>query len=218
MMMRSTILHAALAAALFAALPLSANAAISYGGGGLTGSFAVENFDANAGDGSAAGSQFTGITFGAGNYVASGYNGSYPNMVGSVIANFYPCCANPTSFSFSSALSELAFAFVSNPQTTTFSSFLGGNPVDVNTFSTGYSGGYVQFSGLFDSIGINSGSEINYAYIVDNMQMKLGSVSPVPEPETYLMLLAGLGLVTFGVRQRRQNAESYSSASTPGLA
>lgn len=31
------------------------------------------------------------------------------------------------------------------------------------------------------------------------------SISPVPEPETYAMLLAGLGMIGFSIRRRKQN-------------
>lgn len=31
---------------------------------------------------------------------------------------------------------------------------------------------------------------------------KLAEVSPVPEPSTYIMMLSGLALITFKVRQR----------------
>lgn len=37
-------------------------------------------------------------------------------------------------------------------------------------------------------------------------QISTLTISPVPEPETYAMLLAGLGLVGFSVRRRQQNA------------
>jgi hypothetical protein len=37
----------------------------------------------------------------------------------------------------------------------------------------------------------------------DYLVATLGSVTPVPEPETYAMLLAGLGLIGFTASRRR---------------
>jgi carbonic anhydrase len=38
-----------------------------------------------------------------------------------------------------------------------------------------------------------------------------GFASPVPEPETYAMLLAGLGLITFVAARRSKSASSFGS-------
>lgn len=179
---------------LLATLPMAASATIVISGSGLTGSFTTENFDTNAGDGTAAGAQFAGITFGSGNFISNSYSGAHPNMTNSVIANFYPCCQDPTSFSFGSDLSELAIAFVSNLQSTTFAAYLNGVLVESQTLATGFSGDYVAFTGMtFDEIRITSVGS-NDAYILDDMQMKAGQ--QVPEPATFglaLLALAGLG-------------------------
>ena len=47
---------------------------------------------------------------------------------------------------------------------------------------------------------IGGGPDVHYTYYTD----QLGSVVLVPEPETYAMLLAGLGLI--GFMARRKNA------------
>jgi len=54
----------------------------------------------------------------------------------SVIVNFEPCCQDPPSFTFASDLMELTFAFDSNPQSTTFSTYLNGALVDSISFDT----------------------------------------------------------------------------------
>jgi hypothetical protein len=52
-----------------------------------------------------------------------------------------------------------------------------------------------------DSFGIESASENGYALF----RSKIAAVAAVPEPETYAMLLAGLGLIGAAVRRRRSN-------------
>ncbi|MFO1386275.1 MAG: PEPxxWA-CTERM sorting domain-containing protein [Chitinivorax sp.] len=36
-------------------------------------------------------------------------------------------------------------------------------------------------------------------------QITMGATPPVPEPSEYLMMLAGLGIVGYAVRRRRQD-------------
>lgn len=67
--------------------------------------------------------------------------------------------------------------------------------VTANSFSSTYTGvhvgaGYAGEGGRGASYGITS---------------VVGPVAPIPEPETYAMLLAGLGLMVFVARRRRQN-------------
>lgn len=175
---------------------------------GLSGSFATQNFDTNAGDSSPAASQFAGITFGPENYVSNSYNGAAPNLVNSVIANFArnQCpCLSPSSISFLSALSEAAFAFVSDTQGMTFTAYLGGNPVESDSYVTNTSGDFYGFTGIiFDRIVITGDNGSNNGYVLDMLQTKAG-IASIPEPGTLALLsLAGLGAI--GATRRRRAA------------
>jgi len=164
---------------------------------GLTGTFTTQTFNTNAGSGTAAANQFAGMTFGAGNYVDNAYNGAYPNMQGSVIDNFGSGVeVNPTVIDFSSIMSSVAFAFVSNPGTSIFSAYLGSTLVESDTVATGYGGNFYGFTGIdFNSIRINAGGS-NHAYILDNLES-----NNVPEPGSFALLALGI----FGLMAARRN-------------
>ena len=177
---------------------------------GLTGVFTTETFDTSgAVAGSLAASQFSGLFFDTNLYVNPDYGGKIPNMLGNSLGNFYDpygnCCMSSTSFSFSSVVSNVAFAFASNPGTSTFSAYLGQTLVESFSAATGYDGSFYGFTGIaFDSIKIDSGGS-NGAYLMDNLQFV--SVSAVPEPEAYAMLLVGLCLIGFiAARRSSQNS------------
>ncbi len=70
-----------------------------------------------------------------------------------------------------------------------------GGSVDFETFTFG--GGWNNLASV--TILNTDPNAVAGAFMVDN-------ISPVPEPETYAMLLAGLGLVGFMARRRKESA------------
>lgn len=80
-----------------------------------------------------------------------------------------------------------------------------GTPV-LNATGTGFFGsgevhGVIRLPGSFDSITFSHSSEGWHGFTVG-----VAGIAPVPEPETYAMLLAGLGLLGFAVRRKKANA------------
>ena len=196
----STLLSVFISTNLFAT---QAQATFFQNTSGLSGTFTTETFDTNNGDSTPAGSQFTGLTFGPENFVSDLFDGAFPNITGSVIANFtiLGCgepgnCITPTFINFSSIMSDVAFAFVSDPGTSIFSAYLGANPVESFTANTDYNGDFYGFTGIaFDSIRIDSGGS-DSLYILDNLQSR--TANGIPEPASLALLslgLSGLGFV-----------------------
>jgi hypothetical protein len=70
--------------------------------------------------------------------------------------------------------------------------------VNGNTVNGAEGNGVVQFTGTFSSLSWTNTPEFFYAFTVGLN----GPVAAIPEPETYAMLLAGLGLLGFAARRR----------------
>ena len=74
------------------------------------------------------------------------------------------------------------------------------SPVDPNTMFLAAQG--VGSYGFFDH-SINLGYQFGYIPVGDSVTIGYEYIMAVPEPETYAMLLAGLGLIGFSARRRR---------------
>jgi len=102
-----------------------------------------------------------------------------------------------TSFNFSPSSINTPFAFIANPNTWTYFS---GNPGLVNNpFQLPYT--------TLSQIMTDANLKANYTVYVKELNTRayVVPVAPVPEPETYAMMLAGLGLMGFMVRRRRND-------------
>ncbi len=116
-----------------------------------------------------------------------------------------------TTIFFSSAATNVSFDVSrsngSSPgQTLMASAYNGATLLSSMTLSLGAINSWSSHS-IFNMAGIDKlvldGSQSGFSpYGVDNLQFN--SAAPVPEPETYAMMLAGLGLLGIVARRRRQ--------------
>jgi len=106
---------------------------------------------------------------------------------------------------FQGTVDEAAFAFLTNPGTSTFTALRNGSIIDSFSAYTEYVGAadYFGFSNFtFDTIRVSAGGT-NGAFRLDNLQF--GAVtSEVPEPGT--LALVGLLLAGVGLGMRRRSA------------
>jgi hypothetical protein len=158
-------------------------------------------------------SSFTvdGVTFstpesGKSIYVSSSYSGNY-GAVGQSLQNTYSSNAfGILDFNFAMPVSAFAFNWGASDNQWTLRAWDASNnlldtvmPAITNSSNDGYTG--IKFAGNVISRAQLSGPNGDYVFI-DNFK----SVSAVPEPETYAMLLAGLGLVGAIARRRKQKS------------
>jgi hypothetical protein len=132
-----------------------------------------------------------------------GYESGFSNISGNFIINDTELI---TIFSFSETVSGVAFNFVSIEGSSTFTAFLGDDEIESFTTVAGYDGDFYGFEDIeFDSIRINS-----EVYALDNLQV--ATVTQVPEPESYAMFMAGLALMGF-IARRRKNGLKWTHES-----
>ncbi len=172
---------------------------------GLTGTFTTEDFDTWV-LGSSSGVSSPGLSFDSGQFVASAAEiiVVYPNLSGNSIVNQ----AELTSgFLFSGPVSGAAFNFVSTGGDTIFKAYLGYDMVGEFTAVTGVENdNFYGFKDIwFDRIHIDTNGTELPSYALDNLQV--ASVTQVPEPESYAMFMAGLALMGF-IARRRKNGQS----------
>jgi len=144
-----------------------------------------------------------GVTFSSLYYNSQG-PATLPGISGNYVGNNVSGpLLNPFSIFFSSDVTSAAFGVATNPGLSTFEAWNGGLFVESFSASTSFDGStdyYFGFTGItFDEIRVSVGGDGQM--LIDNLQ-----VTAVPEPETYAMLLAGLGLLGFMARRRKESA------------
>ena len=187
---------------------------ISNSPSGLTGTFTTENFDSWV-LGSSSDVSSPDLSFDSFQHADNLYDGVFPHLlVNSILYDGEGENSGWIStFSFSGAVSGVAFNFVSTGGDATFTAFLGAVEVGQFTALTGIENdNFYGFTGIsFDRIHIDTSNTDNVAYLLDNLQVASsfdGSpVTQVPEPESYAMFMAGLALMGF-IARRRKNGQS----------
>ena len=197
--------------ALVLAAPVAGAQSINRSATGLASATQTLTFEGQSG---AVGSQFAaqGVTFGSGAYFdASGYfSGS--GGAGTAVNNFGSGIVNPIDIFFTNAIQGVAFQFITNPGTTTFTALLGGSTVSTFSASTdlnGWFGNATEFYGFDNTvvldqiqINVNPGDDNNNgALALDNLET--GALA-TPEPASMTLVATGL-IGIFGVARRRRN-------------
>ena len=145
-----------------------------------------------------------GMTFS--NTFANPDPGDYPNLSGQRIGNFQANISFAPDFAidFAFDLSQVSFALVAARGSATFQAWLDGVLVESATSATSATNAsnFYGFQGIvFDQLRVRADTFDN-AFLMDNLQ----TVAAIPEPETWALMLAGLGLLVRSTRRFRTRA------------
>lgn len=211
-----TSLFAGLAAGVIAlAMSAMSNAAITQSNTGLASPLVTIAFDElSLTQGTVVTNQYSGlgVTFSPNMYQWTA-GGIFPNVDAHQLTNFSAipngsALVNPLTFDFTADQTAVAFAFLSNPTTTTFATYLSGAFIESAAFATTFDSpnNWFQFSGnTFDRIVVTASDNGLFSQNmgIDNMQI---GIAPIPEPEIYAMLGLGLGLIGWARRRKARAA------------
>lgn len=117
------------------------------------------------------------------------------------------------TFSFSAPISAFG-AYFSGTQVTESITFSDGSSQEILIPDGGLDNGGMSFAGWTDlgksitSVTINTGNGTGYCLNCDIIAIDDVLISSIPEPETYAMLLAGLGLLSAASRRRKQSVSA----------
>lgn len=133
----------------------------------------------------------------------------FPNMSGHRIGNFQANVGHSPAFTIdlTPSLGAIGFALVSAEGVTTFEALLKGVVVESATSATSATNAtnFYGFNGIvFDQLRISVDSYDN-AFLLDNLQTIW---APVPEPETWALLVAGLATVGASARRKRRGVRN----------
>ena len=196
--------------ALVLAAPVAGAQSINRSATGLASATQTLTFEGQSG---AVGSQYAaqGVTFGSGAFFDSYGYFSGSGGAGTAVNNFGNGVVNPIDIFFTNAIQGVAFQFITNPGTTTFTALLGGSTVSTFSASTdlnGWFGNATEFYGFDNTvaldqiqINVNTADGNNGALALDNLET--GALA-TPEPASMTLVATGL-IGIFGVARRRRN-------------
>jgi hypothetical protein len=131
---------------------------------------------------------------------------TFSNLTAGVIASHIHCCT-ATPNSGVAGVATVTPTFTDFPSGVTSGSY--DHTFDM-TLASSYNSAFVTAKGGIDEAfqalvtGLNTGTAYTNIHSSDFMMGEIrGFLAPIPEPETYAMLLAGLGLIGAVARRRR---------------
>lgn len=105
-------------------------------------------------------------------------------------------------------LAPVATSYGGGAMVSFIGSMLGGGTVNASfTLNDTFTFQTFAFNG-FSNLSSVSWTQTHPYHQFDNIALDVRAVSPVPEPETYAMLLAGLGLIGFMTRNRKKSSQA----------
>ncbi len=104
------------------------------------------------------------------------------------------CCTDPIQITSTGLFTLSSMDIISDSGPTTF---VGSNAATYTVTGTGF----VSFGSLFAGVSyVDWNTDFSGSSVIDNVTIN----AAIPEPETYAMLLAGLGLLGFAARRRQR--------------
>lgn len=198
--------------------------------------FSIAGFNSASGSGYILGSGLTAVFGETTTFAGAGYNGqaytiSSWEVVGATTTTDYFKISTPTNFLTTTTVNGLtitALQFDIGTANSGVGVATGANPVNFTSALTNYSAtGYIVYGAnntVFNltpnlvvnngalsftvAEGVNTGTSAISSIGIKEFNIAITYANPVPEPETWAMLVAGLGVLGVAVRRSRKTAQA----------
>ena len=203
---------------------------------GDTFTFSIAGFNSASGNGYILGSGLTAVFGETTTFAGAGYNGqaytiSSWEVVGATTTTDYFKISTPTNFLTSTTVNGLtitALQFDIGTANSGVGVATGANPVNFTSALTNFSATGSIVYGVNNTVfnltpnlvvnngalsftvaeGVNTGTSAISSTGIKEFNIAITYANPVPEPETWAMLVAGLGVLGFAVRRSRKTAQA----------